>query len=411
MENIKNIPVLRFPGFNEKWRTYRLSEVSDKIQDGTHFSPIINEEKDFKYITSKNIRPGQLDLTNVDYISSSEHHKIFTRCDVKYGDVLLTKDGASTGNVCINTLKEEFSLLSSVAFIRANKKDAISDFIYQIISGPKGQKEIQKSISGQAITRITLNKLRSFRFSFPKLPEQQKIASFFSVIDDKIKALKRKKDLLEEYKKGIAQKLFSQEIRFKDENGNDFPEWKERTLDEVLTEHKLKSTGKEEVYSVSVHKGLINQIEHLGRSFAASNTDNYNIVQPNDIVYTKSPTGDFPLGIIKQSKINKNVIVSPLYGVFTPESKGLGYLLDAHFESPVNTANYLGSLIQKGAKNTINITNTTFLSKKMRLPISIEEQNKIGEFLFAIDQKIKLVEQQLSDTENWKKGLLQKMFC
>jgi type I restriction enzyme S subunit len=206
------------------------------------------------------------------------------------------------------------------------------------------------------------------------------------------------------------QQLFSGKLRFKDENGDEYEDWKPRKMNEVLFEHKLNSTGKEEVFSVSVHKGLINQIEHLGRVFAAKNTDNYNLVMPGDIVYTKSPTGSFPLGIIKQSKVNKDVIVSPLYGIFTPETQGLGYMLNVYFEAPINVNNYLASIIQKGAKNTINITNTTFLSKKMKLPVSKEEQNKIGNFLEQLDSKIESTTQQITQMQTFKKGLLQKMF-
>jgi len=249
-----------------------------------------------------------------------------------------------------------------------------------------------------------------FKRLFPSLPEQQKIADFLSAVDQKIQQLTSKKELLENYKKGVRQKIFSQEIRFKDENGNDYPDWEDRKFSDILFEHGLKSTGKEEVYSVSVHKGLINQIEHLGRSFAAASTDHYNLVKPNDIVYTKSPTGNFPLGIIKQSKIDKNVIVSPLYGIFTPETSGLGYMLNVHFESPVNTQNYLASIIQKGAKNTINITNTRFLSKKILLPISKIEQENIGSFLKDFDVKIESVNNQIKQTRQFKKGLLQQMF-
>ncbi|HHR5848893.1 TPA: restriction endonuclease subunit S [Providencia alcalifaciens] len=198
------------------------------------------------------------------------------------------------------------------------------------------------------------------------------------------------------------------ELRFA-EFEDDAP-WTNRPLASVLNEHGLKSTGKEVVFSVSVHKGLINQVEHLGRSFSASNTDNYNRVIPGDIVYTKSPTGDFPLGIIKQSKVDSPVIVSPLYGVFSPETKGLGALLDAYFETPANTKLYLDPLVQKGAKNTINVTNKKFLSGSLPLPTSKAEQEKLGFFIDSVDELITLHTQKLNALKDHKKGLMQQLF-
>lgn len=186
--------------------------------------------------------------------------------------------------------------------------------------------------------------------------------------------------------------------------------WKEFALSSILFEHQLKSTGSEEVFSVSVHKGLVNQIEHLGRSFSAANTDHYNLVLPGDIVYTKSPTGEFPYGIIKQSRLTKNVIVSPLYGVFTPKTFAIGYILDTYFSSPANTNNHLAPIIQKGAKNTININNDTFLSKGILLPEDEGEQQKLGDFLSTIEDVISNESQKLEAFKAHKKGLMQLLF-
>ena len=130
----------------------------------------------------------------------------------------------------------------------------------------------------------------------PKI-EQQKIAQILTTWD---KAIVEQEKLIKEkvyLKKGLMQKLLSGEVRF---NGFD-DEWQEIKLKDILTEHGTKSDGKCEVHSVSVAKGLINQIEHLGRSYAAEDTSNYNLVKPFDIVYTKSPTGNFPYGIVKQN--------------------------------------------------------------------------------------------------------------
>lgn len=203
-------------------------------------------------------------------------------------------------------------------------------------------------------------------------------------------------------KKGAVPALRFPEFR-------DAGEWKERRLSDVLSEHRLKSTGVEEVFSVSVHKGLVNQVEHLGRSFSASSTDHYNRVLPGDIVYTKSPTGEFPLGIIKQSKLELDVIVSPLYGVFSPETIALGTMLDTYFESSANVKLYLEPLVQKGAKNTISINNSKFLLGTLLLPLNKKEQYKIAECLTSIDKLITAGIKKLDALKIHKKGLMQQL--
>lgn len=186
--------------------------------------------------------------------------------------------------------------------------------------------------------------------------------------------------------------------------------WEERLLADVLTEHGLKSDGASEVHSVSVHKGVINQKEHLGRSYAAADTSNYNLAQPHDIIYTKSPTGDFPFGVVKQNKLGHNAIVSPLYGVFGPTNKHLGYILDAYFESPIRTNNYLAPITQKGAKNTIQITNDTFISKGLYIPLNEREQQKVAECLSSLDELIAAQARKLDAFKTHKKGLMQQLF-
>ena len=110
----------------ENWEWAYLTSVCDKTQDGTHFSPKVQyqnrEEGTYLYITSKNIKEDGVDLSNVSYIDADVHRNIYQRCNPEKGDVLLIKDGAMTGVVTINNLDEEFTLLSSVALIKTNKK-------------------------------------------------------------------------------------------------------------------------------------------------------------------------------------------------------------------------------------------------------------------------------------------------
>src|ERR1700677_3784813 len=160
-------------------------------------------------------------------------------------------------------------------------------------------------------------------------------------------------------KPGLTPKL-----RFPGFDGN----WINDPLSKVLDEHKLKNHDGCEVFSVSLERGVVNQIEHMGRSYAAKDTSNYNKGKPYDLVYTKSPLRDFPFGIVKQCKIDTEVALSPLYGVFAPANRYLGLLVEAYFESPNRSKAFLSPLCQKGAKNTIQITNATFLSGRLPLP-------------------------------------------
>lgn len=186
--------------------------------------------------------------------------------------------------------------------------------------------------------------------------------------------------------------------------------WKLQPLSTYLTEHRLKSDGKSEVHSVSVSQGIVNQKQYLGRSFAAENTSHYKLVKPYDIVYTKSPTGEYPYGIVKQNLNKYNVIVSPLYGVFSPNNLYIGYIIHSIFESPIRLNNYLISIIQKGAKNTIQISNDAFLSKDILLPSDKKEQQKIADCLSSIDLLIRATEDKIALLKAHKKGLMQQLF-
>jgi type I restriction enzyme, S subunit len=205
----ETLPNLRFPEFQDagEWTERRLEDVCKRIMDGTHFSPK-SKEGQRMYLTSKNIQDGAIKLSNVSYISEEEHRQIYARCPVMYNDVLLTKDGANTGNCALNKLKFEFSLLSSVAVLRGNPLLVVQSFLYQTIQYDKVQKLIKASMSGQAITRITLEKISNFKISIAGTKEQQKIADCLSSIDELITAQTQKLATLKTHKKALMQQLF-----------------------------------------------------------------------------------------------------------------------------------------------------------------------------------------------------------
>jgi type I restriction enzyme S subunit len=186
--------------------------------------------------------------------------------------------------------------------------------------------------------------------------------------------------------------------------------WLIEPISKVLVEHKLKNLNGRDVFSVSMESGIVNQVEHLGRSYAAADTSHYTVARRFDVVYTKSPLKAFPFGIVKQTKFDGEIALSPLYGVFTPVNPHVGLMIEAYFESPNRSINFLSPLCQKGAKNTLQITNDTFLSGRLPLPKEPAEQEKIANCLSSLDELIAAQGRKVEALKTHKKGLMQQLF-
>jgi type I restriction enzyme S subunit len=165
--------------FEGDYEIQSFKDCCEKIQDGSHFSPKKqSQEKEkglYPYITSKNIRNNYMDLSTVTYVDKEFHESIYKRCDPKLGDVLLTKDGVNTGNVTLNTLDEPCSLLSSVCLIRPKKELLLSSFVKYYIQSPEGFKEITGKMTGTAIKRIILKRIKDAPIPTPSISYQNQI--------------------------------------------------------------------------------------------------------------------------------------------------------------------------------------------------------------------------------------------
>jgi type I restriction enzyme S subunit len=194
------------------WHQVSLADVTLKIQDGTHFSPSSTSGPRM-YVTSRNIRMGYMNLSNAGHISESEHRSIYRRCDVKPGDLLLTKDGANTGNVCINDCSEEFSLLSSVALLRPNPSIVDRRFLQTYLAFDQTQKRLTDAMSGNAITRLTLRKIKAFEIVVPPIRSQKRIADLVASCDKRVKAEYDISVSLSALKQGLITDLMSGRVR------------------------------------------------------------------------------------------------------------------------------------------------------------------------------------------------------
>lgn len=183
------------PVTNEKgWKIKKLEHVCQKITDGTHNSPVNTEEGEYMYVTAKNIKKDGIILDDITYVSAEVHKVIYARCNPQYGDVLYIKDGVTTGIATINTIKEEFSLLSSVALLKPGN-DIINYYLKAVLNTPSLYVSIRKNMGGAAITRLTITKINSIDIPLPPLALQQQFA-------EKIQAIESQKELV---KQSIAE--------------------------------------------------------------------------------------------------------------------------------------------------------------------------------------------------------------
>ena len=190
------------------WEKKKLQDVCYKLTDGTHFSPESYDEGDYKYITAKNIKSDGFDFSNITYVPESVHRTIYERCNPELGDVLYIKDGATTGIAMVNSLEEEFSLLSSVALLKQNRKVIDGRFLCGVLNNAEMYKSIRSNMGGAAITRLTIAKLQKIMVIVPPLPLQKQFAAFVKRVDQQKQTVQQSLEKLELMKNALMQEYF-----------------------------------------------------------------------------------------------------------------------------------------------------------------------------------------------------------
>ena len=280
------------------------------------------------------------------------------------------------------------------------------DYLIAYLMTKRGKDILEAASPGGAGRNRTLGQDRFMKSKIvlPTPAEQQRIAAILTAQDKVIELKEKRLAEKQRQKKYLMQQLLTGKKRLPGFDG----EWKSVKLSEVLLERTEKNTNQDHrICSVAVQKGVVDQVEHLGRSYAAADTSNYGVAHYGDVIYTKSPTGDFPYGIVKQGQMNEEVAVSPLYGIYEPVCYELGYILHTYFSNAINCSNYLLPIVQKGAKNTINITNSVFVSNRLYLPTDSKEQKAVAEIFIAADKEIDLLRKEMEQEKQKKKALMQ----
>ena len=393
---MRKVPKLRFKEFSDEWEEKKLGEFG-KI------SMCKRIMKDQTTLTGDIpfYKIGTFGKKADAYIDK----KLFEEYKEKYsfpkkGDILLSASG-TIGRTVIYDGKPAYFQDSNIVWIATNEKIILNSFLNYLYSNIKWTTE------NTTIARLYNDNLANMKVNIPFYQEQEKIANFLSSIDKKISLTEEKLELFREYKKGVMQKIFSQELRFKDSNGNDYPEWEEKRLGDILIKNKEKNKNNQYtlVQSISNKYGFVNQEEYFeDRKIASNNLSNYYIVKNKNFAYNPSRINVGSLAYKKDFSIS---VISPLYVSFYADNSYVNdiFLLNWLFSFPFYRQ--MNSSFEGSVRNNLNYD--TLSSFNILLPI-LEEQEKIADFLSSIDSKIENMEKELEGLKEFKKGLLQQMF-
>jgi type I restriction enzyme, S subunit len=395
---VKNVPALRFQEFEGEWVRKSLGSFT-RIYDGAHQTPKYTETG-IPFYSVEQITADDFD--NCKYISEEVFEKECKRVKIEKGDILMTRVG-DVGTSKYFTWDVKASFYVNVALIKKSEA-ASNEFIDQYIKSFYFQKELYKRTIHVAFPKkINLGEIGNCCVVLPSISEQLKIASFLTSIDERIQKLRKKNALLEKYKKGVMQQIFSQQIRFKDDNGYDFPEWEIKKAKEVFKNHSNKKhNGDLPILAITQDKGTVlrDSIDIDIKSSEAS-IKSYKIIEE----------GDF---IISLRSFQGGIEYSEITGICSPAYTVLKATIDINttfFKYYFKKESFIKQLSNTvvGIRDGKQISYDAFSGMKLIFP-SVAEQSKIGEFLTSIDNKINFISTQLEQAKQFKKGLLQQMF-
>ena len=378
MSEVARVPQLRFPEFSNEWEKNKLGNLA-VIKSG--ISPSKYELK----------TTGSLPFLKVEDLNNCRKYQFNSRVyseslknSINKNSVIFPKRGAAIRLNKVRINKVAALMDSNLMALLPNTELLNTEFLYYkiMLDG------LYKIADTSTIPQINNKHILPYKLNLPILPEQQKIAAFLTAVDSKIEQLSKKQELLGEYKKGLMQQIFSQAIRFKADDGSDFPDWEEKKLRNVLSS---VSTRPYQIKSADILEFGSHKVVDQGQKELAGYTNEKDKLLTNDgvIVYGDHTT------IVKF--INYDFVVgADGVKLLTSDSNNIKYL---YFNLLFNNVG------PEGYKRHFSILKNVVL----QIP-SLPEQNKIANFLSSIDSKIEQVGKQLNESKQFKKALLQQMF-
>jgi type I restriction enzyme S subunit len=391
MEKVKNRPTLRFSGFNSEWTELVLGAFAD-IKTGPFGSTLHQEdyvEDGTPIVTVEHLSDYGLVHNNMPMISESDRKRLKSY-SLMHNDIVFSRVGSVDRNSLIKPSEEGWLFSGRLLRIRPDKRVVNASYLSKIFQADQTKYRIRSVAVGQTMPSLNTEILKNFTVVVsPTLDEQQKIASFLTAIDDKIQQLSRKKSLLKQYKKGVMHELFSQKVRFKDDEGKEFPDWDEKTLGSICEKKSSNISassleGNHGNYIIYGATGVLNKVNFYREEHAY-------------VSIVKDGAGVGRVLICEP----KSSVIGTLDIIVNKHDVNLYFLYSCI--GNIEFAKYIaGSTIP-------HIYFRDYSKERLAVPC-FEEQTKIANFISTIDDKINRVSKQIEHTRKFKKGLLQQMF-
>lgn len=409
MYKSQNSPQLRFKGFVGEWMVKKFSALLKEGRLGGNYE---NSESNngIPVIKMGNLGRGEININKVQFLPEGIE---FNKEDIlKKGDLLFNTRNTLelVGKVSIWRDELPFALYNSnlMRMKFNNEIEPSNVFMNYNFNTKNSTNQLRCFATGTtSVAAIYGKDLKGFNVAFPTLPEQQKIASFLSAVDEKIQQLSRKKELLSQYKKGVMQQLFSGKLRFKDENGNDYADWEEKKLGDVC---EIVGGGTPDTNIPEYWGG---EIQWFTPTEIKSDFVSNSIRTITELGLQKSSAKKLPIGTIlltTRATIGEVSIAREECST----NQGFQSLIARKGNSNIFIFNWIkqnkNELTSRANGSTFPEISKTAIEKIFLNAPSFPEQQKIANFLSSIDAKIESTSQQINQTQSFKKGLLQQLF-
>lgn len=412
--DILNIPKLRFKEFTDEWQIKKLDK-NTYIKARVGWKNLKASEyvsSGIPMIAGQHIKQGKILWDKVDFITN-ERYDESPEIQLKNNDIIFSKDGSLGNPAIIKNMPKKATINGTMMLIRLNYiNDNVSpNYFYQICNSQYFQKMVSLIKSGGTVPHIFQRDIINFTFPIPKtLEEQEKIANFLSIVDKKVENLKNTITSLDNQKKGLLQQIFSQKLRFKDKNGNNYPIWEKKKLHELCFKigDGLHATPK---YIDSGSNYFINGnnlfnkkilVNELTKKVSNNELSKYYIpLDNNSILISLNGT----IGNLAFYN-NESIILGKSCGYINLKDNILKEFIYYYLLQSKIQLYFYKELTGTTIKN---LSLSSLKNTPIRLPC-LEEQTKIANFLSAFDRKLDNQKAQLEHWQQIKKGLLQQMF-